>query len=31
VLARLALGQDSRAELWRGLRVNRFVMTTAGR
>ena len=31
VLARLALGLDPRAELWRGLRVDRFAMTTAGR
>jgi sarcosine oxidase subunit beta len=31
VLARLALGLDSRAELWRGLRVDRFAMTAAGR
>ena len=31
VLARLALGLDPRAELWRGLRLDRFTMTAAGR
>jgi sarcosine oxidase subunit beta len=31
VLARLALGLDPRAELWRGLRLDRFAMTAAGR
>ena len=31
VVARLALGLDPRAELWRGLRLDRFTTTTAGR
>jgi sarcosine oxidase subunit beta len=31
MLARLALGLDPRPELWRGLRLDRFVMTPAGR
>jgi sarcosine oxidase, subunit beta len=31
VLARLALGADAHAELWRGLRPERFAMTAAGR
>jgi sarcosine oxidase subunit beta len=31
VLARLALGQDARADLWRGLRLERFDVTAATR
>jgi sarcosine oxidase, subunit beta len=31
LLARLALGEDARADLWRGLRLERFDLTSVGR
>ena len=31
ILARLALGQDARADLWRGLRLERFDVTAMAR